>query len=189
MTQARGLPPLASYFDQQGILCSNTLIGSSHHDLRRFVLVQVSCFVYYYNVYFLLWYVVCFLLSVSWCLVLEWECMISDVIISSLASAEATSRLCSSMVVCRKTHIRAGGYPRMVIASDVDVETATRSRSERIVGLRSSSSTSSLSWKPPWEARQETRGVLTGVGYDTDAMERFFVHRPERTWARCTQVL
>lgn len=75
----------------------------------------------------------------------------------------------------------------MVIATDVGVEAATRTRSERTVGL-GSSGTSSLSWKPPWEARKETRGMLTGVGYDTDAMERFFVHRPERTWARCAQV-
>lgn len=78
----------------------------------------------------------------------------------------------------------------MVVATDVGVEAAA-ARSEQIVGLSRSTrsdASSSLSWKPPWEARRETKGMLNGVGYDTDVMERFFVHRPERAWARCAQV-
>lgn len=51
-----------------------------------------------------------------------------------------------------------------------------------------SSKTREFSWKPPWEARSETRGVLAGRGYDTAAMDSFFVLRPERTWARLAQV-
>lgn len=43
-------------------------------------------------------------------------------------------------------------------------------------------------WKSPWEARRETRGMLTGGGYDTEAMERYFLLRPERAWARLAQV-
>eukprot|EP00752_Nemacystus_decipiens_P006520 g5871.t1 len=52
-----------------------------------------------------------------------------------------------------------------------------------------STTTRELSWKPPWEARSETRGALAERGYDTAAMDRFFVLRPERTWARLAQIL
>lgn len=44
------------------------------------------------------------------------------------------------------------------------------------------------SWKPPWEAREETIGALAGGGYDTVAMDEFFALRPERAWARVAQV-
>lgn len=51
-----------------------------------------------------------------------------------------------------------------------------------------SSKAQEVLWKPPWEARRETRGVLAGGGYDIAAMDRFFVLRPERAWARLAQV-
>lgn len=61
---------------------------------------------------------------------------------------------------------------RMVLATDSDVDTDTPV----------------LSWKPPWERRRETSGILTGVQYDTGAMDAFFEHRPERASARFVQV-
>lgn len=63
----------------------------------------------------------------------------------------------------------------MVLATDSDVD-------KEIVD------TPVLSWKPPWERRRETSGMLTGVEYDTGAMDTFFEHRPERASARFAQV-
>lgn len=63
----------------------------------------------------------------------------------------------------------------MVLATDSDVD-------KEIVD------TPVLSWKPPWERRRETSGMLTGVEYDTGAMDAFFEHRPERASARFAQV-
>ncbi|CAM9184861.1 unnamed protein product [Ectocarpus fasciculatus] len=45
------------------------------------------------------------------------------------------------------------------------------------------------SWKPPWEARRETRGLLTDGGYDPAVMDSYFELRPERALIRVTQIL
>lgn len=44
------------------------------------------------------------------------------------------------------------------------------------------------SWKPPWEARRETRGLLTDGGYDPAVMDSYFELRPERALIRVAQV-
>lgn len=51
-----------------------------------------------------------------------------------------------------------------------------------------SAPTTELSWKPPWDARRDTSGILAGVGYDTAVMDRFFEPRPERALGRTSQV-
>lgn len=63
----------------------------------------------------------------------------------------------------------------MVLATDNDVD-------------KEIADTPVLSWKPPWERRRETSGMLTGVEYDTGAMDAFFADRPERASARFAQV-
>lgn len=63
----------------------------------------------------------------------------------------------------------------MVLATDSDVD-------------KEMVDTPALSWKPPWERRRETSGMLTGVEYDTGAIDAFFEHRPERASARFAQV-
>ncbi|CBJ26037.1 ABC transporter-like [Ectocarpus siliculosus] len=45
------------------------------------------------------------------------------------------------------------------------------------------------SWKPPWEARRETRGSLADGGYDPAAMDSYFELRPERALGRVAQIL
>ncbi|CAN0102951.1 unnamed protein product, partial [Ectocarpus sp. 8 AP-2014] len=45
------------------------------------------------------------------------------------------------------------------------------------------------SWKPPWEARRETRGSLADEGYDPAAMDSYFELRPERALVRVAQIL
>eukprot|EP00903_Cladosiphon_okamuranus_P008724 g8356.t1 len=65
---------------------------------------------------------------------------------------------------------------------------AAATRPRMLVTMGSSEAQESL-WKPPWEARRDTRGALIGRGYDTAAMESFFLLRPERTWARLAQIL
>ncbi len=65
-------------------------------------------------------------------------------------------------------------------------QSTTRPRMSTTVG--GDTSAPDLWWKPPWEARRETRGALAGGGYDTAAMDRYFLARPEKALARLAQV-
>lgn len=70
--------------------------------------------------------------------------------------------------------------PQMIVATTGSSDTSIV---ESVAGTSLTSS-----WKLPWEARRETRELLTGVGYDTLAMGRFFEIRPERAFLRVAQV-
>lgn len=78
---------------------------------------------------------------------------------------------------CRRCSPSAISPARMVLATDSVVDTDTAIVDAPV-----------QSWKPPWDRRRETSGMLTGVQYDTGAMEAFFEHRPERASARFAQV-
>lgn len=94
--------------------------------------------------------------------------------LASTAQCGAPNPFLNSNVVqvSRKSHRQSLTRPRMMSTT---------------VGGDTMSATE-LSWKPPWEARRETSGALAGGGYDTAAMDRYFLARPEKALARLAQV-